>query len=214
MNLIQSTWESTPPWVGFFILVLLVSYALVRAGYELWKEEEQAREKLQAENDTLKEGLKAIGSSTDRMSTRQSQKENERLKTENERLRAQIPQPNDEGLKQRCCELSEQLFTFLDEHAQKDPQKGMGFPGINFGNPTTRQNLNEYLQVGAHYNKETMNRYNSQFGRDVAALLGALERRGWFDPQERKKFENLRMAQNRQNIQALAQRLDDICRNY
>ncbi len=62
MNLIQSIWEGTPPWVGFLILVLLVSYALVRAGYELWQEEEQARKKLVEENEELIAELEARSS--------------------------------------------------------------------------------------------------------------------------------------------------------
>jgi hypothetical protein len=82
MNFIQSVWEGTPPWVGLLLLVLLVSYALVRAGYELWREEEQARKKAQAQLQNAEQERKVLKGQTQQLIA-----ENQRLSTENEQLK-------------------------------------------------------------------------------------------------------------------------------
>jgi hypothetical protein len=58
MDWLLKMWEGLPWWVGVLILVLLMFYALVRAGYELWKEEETARKKAEDKVVELKETLR------------------------------------------------------------------------------------------------------------------------------------------------------------
>src|SRR5215212_3898389 len=47
-------WEGLPWWVGVLLLGALFLYATLRAGYELWKEEEQARRNAEQERDKQK----------------------------------------------------------------------------------------------------------------------------------------------------------------
>jgi hypothetical protein len=47
-------WEGLPWWVGALLLGALFLYATLRAGYELWKEEEQARRNAEQERDKQK----------------------------------------------------------------------------------------------------------------------------------------------------------------
>ena len=74
MNLVQSIWEGTPPWVGFLILVVLVSYALVRAGYELWKEEKERHKEAEGKQGELESKLQSVEEERDALV-----KENEEL---------------------------------------------------------------------------------------------------------------------------------------
>jgi hypothetical protein len=55
MDYLLKLWEGLPWWVGALLLGALLLYALLRAGYELWKEEEQARRKAERERDELKQ---------------------------------------------------------------------------------------------------------------------------------------------------------------
>ncbi len=74
MDYLLSLWEGLPWWVGLLLLVLLAAYALVRAGYELWKEEEGAREEAQAQ-------------------LQKTEQEHEGLRRENERLKRLTEEP-------------------------------------------------------------------------------------------------------------------------
>jgi uncharacterized protein YjbI with pentapeptide repeats len=49
MDYLLELWEGLPWWVGALLLGALLLYALLRAGYELWKEEGQARQKADAQ---------------------------------------------------------------------------------------------------------------------------------------------------------------------
>jgi hypothetical protein len=49
MDYFLKLWEGLPWWVGVLLLAALLLYALLRAGYELWKDEEQARQKAEAQ---------------------------------------------------------------------------------------------------------------------------------------------------------------------
>jgi len=43
MNYLLRLWEGLQWWVGALVLGALLLYAFLRAGYELWEDEEQAR---------------------------------------------------------------------------------------------------------------------------------------------------------------------------
>lgn len=68
-------------------------------------------------------------------------------------------------------------------------------------------------QERANYDNETRRLYSEQYGGDVGAVLDALQRREWLDPEERKRLEeelaNEFMSPT-SSIRQVAQRLDAI----
>lgn len=55
MDYLLRLWEGLPWWIGALILGCLAIYALLRAGYELWKEEQQARQNTEAQLNQLQD---------------------------------------------------------------------------------------------------------------------------------------------------------------
>lgn len=135
---------------------------------------------------------------------KQLRTENQRLRGENERLRAEIEEFSGESdeaqLKQRCRQLSEELFQFMEERDADDPSKHPErHPG--FWNRSTNQ--------GRH-DTETRTRYTERFGGQVGATLDAAQERGWIARPERKALEdNIKAALKSPTvrIREMAQRL-------
>lgn len=128
---------------------------------------------------------------------------------------ARESRPEDEELRRRCCDLSEKLFEYFNERARQHPQVTMGPLGINpsVTDPEARKRSGqEYFQETVRHNQETKSQYDEQFGREVARLLDALERREWSSPEERKKLEGFWVSPD-ERVQRIAQHLDNICHN-
>jgi hypothetical protein len=70
MDYLLRLWEGLPWWAGALLLGALLSYALLRAGYELWQEEKEAHDRAEAQ-------------------TKQAQQERDKLKLQNEELIAE-----------------------------------------------------------------------------------------------------------------------------
>ena len=149
-------------------------------------------------------GEAAIRADQTGKSDKELRTENKRLRAENERLRAEIEEFSGEGeeaqLKQRCRQLSEELFEFMEERDLDDPNKHPErHPG--FWNRSTKQT--------AHDN-ETRTRYTERFGGQVGATLDAAQERGWIARPERKTLEDNIMAALKSptvRIREMAQRL-------
>lgn len=120
-------------------------------------EAERTRTQLRIERDEAREEADALREELDE--ARQVSAGQERL-------------PNDEELKRRSLELSEQLFHFLEDRANVKPETG------TFSKAKTR------------HDEETKKQYSRRFTGEVAALLSALERRGWCTPEDHKRFES------------------------
>jgi hypothetical protein len=76
-----STYQGIPWWVGLLILGALLLQAVFRAGYALWKEEEQAREKAEARLQNADQERESLGTKL-----REAEQEREELRQENEEL--------------------------------------------------------------------------------------------------------------------------------
>lgn len=99
------------------------------------------------------------------------------FREEAERLSAlQDMQLTDGQLKERCAELSQEMFQFADERDELDPQK----------NP--EQNPGMWSRAGkeTEHDKETARLYARQFGGRVTGALEDAERRDWIASDERK----------------------------
>jgi hypothetical protein len=130
-----------------------------------------------------------------------------RLEGEIERLRAWVPQPNDEDLAQRCCELSAEIFEFYKsqrENLVKTLQSGHGAFFLKGSEKSEWRSEETERQE-----KWMVDRYSEQFGGPVSALCDDIETRGWCTPEERNRFEN---PTEPQDIRYAAQRLNAICR--
>lgn len=112
------------------------------------------------------------------------EEENRRLESENERLRAEneqyASQPDADQLKQRCLQLSEELFQFVDERDELNPQK----------NPEQNPGLWNRSKKETAHDEATMAVYARQFAGRVRAALDAADRRGWITSVERKALED------------------------
>ena len=130
-------------------------------------------------------------------------------------LRAQpVPQPAarqpiDEDLKQRCCELSAEIFEFYrrqrehkEEALQSDYMRSL------YNDPARDQIRSE--QAAGH-DSFMVDRYGEQFGGRVSALCDDLEPHGWCTPEDRRRFEN---AGGPEDVRYTAQRLDAICGRF
>lgn len=168
---------------------------------ELLADNERARNQLRTERD-------------------EARAEIDTLKQELEEIRrtsvSQESSPGDEELKQRCLQLSGQLFRFLEDRGKEDPQNK---PGWTVGNPLSSDpESRKRSQELVNYNNETMTQYSQLYGGEVGAVLEALERRGWCDSEGRKKLESqlenpllsptTRIRQMAQRLAAFGHRLD------
>jgi hypothetical protein len=98
MDYLLRLWEGLPWWVGLLVLVFLAAYALVRAGFELWKEEELARGKAETQLQATEEEQKDLTmrlQDTKRECERpvtglhKAEQERDELRSENEKLLAE-----------------------------------------------------------------------------------------------------------------------------
>ncbi len=96
-------------------------------------------------------------------------------------------QHGDEGLKQRCIDLSNQLFRFLKERSNYDPQNTTWLVDA------TDQQLNEFSHESTRYMSETINLFDERFAGPVMTLLNALKQRGWWNPEELNPEERERI---------------------
>jgi hypothetical protein len=96
--------------------------------------------------------------------------ENERLKEENKRLKAEIPQPDDEELKQRCLALSAELFKFLDKRDDlNNPRTKAQLMGLSpFEEDPEKR---EQAQEATAYHKQTRRLYSEQYAGKVRELF-------------------------------------------
>lgn len=60
MDYLLRLWEGLPWWIGALILGCLAIYALLRAGYELWNEEQQAHQKTEGQLKNTEAQLKQL----------------------------------------------------------------------------------------------------------------------------------------------------------
>ena len=161
----------------------------------LRKDNEQKQARIDALEKELEEAQSIGAKSTANLTVKpgnpsvvieQLQAELERVKAERNALKNQ---PGDEELKRRCLELSKQLFRFLEERRENDPQSTTWLAGA------TDEELNKYSHASTLYMNETMVLYDEQYAGAVMALFNALEQRRWWkpeelDPEERKRLEN------------------------
>ncbi len=93
MDYLLKLWEGLPWWVGVLLLGALVSYAVLRAGYELWKEEQQTRQAAEQGNSRLQGELGKTRRERDELRS-----ENEELITETQVLQKKLTdQPDYSG---------------------------------------------------------------------------------------------------------------------
>ncbi len=123
---------------------------------------------------------------------------------------AAAAQPGDEELKRRSRELADELFQFLDERGEQDPQHTRWIAGA------TDDEINEFSQAAMQYSNETMREYRRRFSGRVRALVAELKQRSWWDledvnPKERKRLEN---PLHPISVQAIAERLSEIGYKY
>lgn len=121
-------------------------------------------------------------------------------------LAHQESQPSDEELRQQSLDLSKELFQFLDERGQEDPQRTA--PLVD----ATDEEINVRSQEMIRHDQETMRLYKRQFGGKVMASFEKLKRRGWWNPEnleaeERERFE---APVHSSDIERIAQRLNAI----
>ncbi len=115
-------------------------------------------------------------------------------------------QVKEKELRRQCCELSEELVAFLAERAPDHPQKKFESAIMD----PSEEDASGHLQDAMRYNQETEDQYNEQFGREVERLLDALERRGWSDPEKRKRLGNQWWVLPDDWIQRIAQHLQRV----
>jgi len=113
-------------------------------------------------------------------------------------------QPINENLRQRCRELSVELFEFY-RREQKDLNKRLRW--TNLAEEPDRSQIRRGHTTD--HNIQTMDRYGEQLGSDVFALSRDLAQGGWITPQDRDRFEN---PEKPKDIQDIALRLRAICR--
>jgi len=210
MDWVLSIWEGFPWWVGVLILILLISYALVRSGYELWNEAEEehkkTREKLrvsQQEREKLQKELEEVGAKGgngpryDRFLA-----ELERVRAERDKLGKELTarfayEPlrdwhlkNEakweyireanlteiKELKQRCLELADELYQFLEERGHEEMD--------DLQDPEVQRRSNETVEL-----------YREHFTEKVNGLREDLEQcklwgLGVIDLHERDMVEN------------------------
>jgi hypothetical protein len=113
-------------------------------------------------------------------------------------------QPIDEGIKQRCRELSAKLFKFYRQE-QEDLKKRLRYTVL------TRE-LADGIQIRreatARHDKETMDKYGEQLGSDVLVLVNDLAKGDWITPEDQKRLKN---PTEPQDIQYIAQCLRATC---
>lgn len=139
----------------------------------------------------------------------QLEAEQERLKSERGVLEDRVKgefirqesQPTDESLKQRCLQLSAELFQFLDEREKDDPHNTIWAAGLD------ASGLSDYSHKATLYTRETMRQYSKQFAGMVINLSEALKWRGWITAEEQMEFES---AEIPSDIRDMAQRLSAI----
>jgi cell division protein FtsB len=125
------------------------------------------------------------------------EEEKVQLEDENERLRSH---PDDEVLKRRCFRLSEELFPFVENREETNPQK----------RPEEIPGRWKRSQEESRHDDETRAQYARRFGSEAGALLDALERRRWIESEDRRVFEETIKSTFRSpaiRIRELAQRL-------
>jgi peptide methionine sulfoxide reductase MsrB len=116
--------------------------------------------------------------------------------------------PTDEDLRERCCNLSAEIFDFhrgqqedLDKRLKSDHRYV-----FLHEEPYRSQWRAEETE---RHEKGTVDRYSEQFGGKVSDLCDDLEPYGWCSFEERKRFES---PTGTQDIRYTAQRLEVICR--
>lgn len=124
---------------------------------ELLAESERIRDHLTAERDEARAERDAL---------------KQELNEVKQAFDSQEDLPDDEELKQRSSELSEELFRFLEERAEKAPRTGI------------------FSKEKRYHDGETRKQYGRQYSGEVTALLNALGRRGWLTSEEQKKLRS------------------------
>ncbi len=116
-------------------------------------------------------------------------------------------------LRQDCCELSKELFEFLNARKQQHPHKRLEWPGINVPQtPENQERFNQQFQESTRYNQQTKEQYDERFDLRVVRLLNALERHGWCTAEKRKKLDSFWQTPEGR-MRRIAQYLDDCCHN-
>lgn len=199
----------------------------MRANYEEFRKIERERDEQKAENEAIaevvREGLQSLDEQftgaldeqiarLKQMSARRSDierltDEREAFKKENRRLQAAMPQPDDEGLKQRCCKLSAEMFDFYKRQRENlDNALESGYGTHLLKEPERSRWRSEETE---RHEKGMVDKYCEQFGGAASALCDDLEPRGWCTAEERSRFEN---PTGPQDIRYTAQQLNAICR--
>lgn len=148
---------------------------------------------------------------------REAEQERDALRAENEELTAQNErfgsQPANEELKKRALRWSGELFQFAQEREKHAPPEATPQMSGGFWDAIKESMADPKTQERANYDNETRRLYSEQYGGDVGAVLDALQRREWLDPEERKRLEeelaNEFMSPT-SSIRQVAQRLDAI----
>lgn len=113
------------------------------------------------------------------------EQERDELRAENERLTDQ----SGEELKQRALQWSSELFRFAQERDENAPPEATLQWSGGIWDALKESMADPKTQERTNYDEETKRLYGERYGGDVGAVLDALQRREWLDPEKRKRLE-------------------------
>ena len=208
--------------IGVFFVALAIILAILKALLERPSGSSKARDKDGSEQDKIRAQERERQELLSRIAQRD--REIERLQEENRTLTAdrnvlrdeieqaaqiQEDQLTDEQLKERCLELSRDLFSFADERDEVDPRK----------NPQAQGRWAQGKEQNDH-DDETRELYRRRYAGRVTAYLDEAEKRAWIVAGKRKMLEDnirtslLRIQPPTAHIREMAQYLESFGRRF
>jgi hypothetical protein len=230
------TYHGIPWWVGLIILGALLLQAFFRAGYKLWRVEQQARQTAEHERDkaesaykTLEQGVEKLGvkitSDLDAQINRTRQLTNELrderleeelreikqqrndLQTEIEKLQEQdAPQPGE--LKRLCSHLVDELEHEDMLYREREEAIQLWIPRLKDEGFAESEIDEKTAAAGDDNTIGALKRYNKHLKGRLLKLYDALEPQGWLGAVDRSRIENL---DDPYDMRRLARRLREVC---